>query len=54
MGGRGCSILLVHLTVIILKPAVLELMEVVRYDQTPIYNLPSRVRIQPGLMNQLL
>ena len=32
---------------IILKPAIFELMTVVRYDHIPIYNLPSRVRIQP-------
>ena len=29
---------------IILKPAILELMAVVRYDYIPIYNLPSRIR----------
>ena len=35
---------------IILKPAILELMAVVRYDHFPIYNY----RIQPGLMKQKL
>ena len=27
-------------------------MAVVRYDHTPIYNLPSRIRIQPGKTHQ--
>ena len=39
----GGSILLVHYSMIILKPAIFEPMAVVRYDHTPIYNSPSHV-----------
>ena len=51
MGGQGGSILIVHKSVIILKPAILELMAVVRYDHIPIYNSLSCVSIQSRLMN---
>ena len=42
------------LSMIILKPAILELMAVVRYDHIPIYISPSHIRIQSGLMKQKL
>ena len=39
----GGSIRLVHYTMIILKPAILELMAVVRYDHIPIVELFAKV-----------
>ena len=49
MRARG-SILLVHYSMIVLKPAILIKMAVVRYNHTPIYHLPCHFRIQPGII----
>ena len=51
IGGQQGTILLVHYYMIILKPAIFEYMAVVRYDHTPFYNSPSRVRIKQSCRN---
>ena len=47
IGGQGDSVLLVHYSMIMLKPAILILMAVVRYNHTPIHRLTCRFIIQP-------
>ena len=47
IGGQGGSVLLVHYSMIMLKPAILILMAVVRYNHTPIHRLTCRFIIQP-------
>ena len=39
--GQGGSILLVHYSVMVIKPVIFDLMTVVRYNHTPIYNCLS-------------
>ena len=50
--GQGGRILLVHYSMIVLKPAILIIMAVVRYNHTPIYRLPCCFRIQPGIITE--
>ena len=52
IGGQGGSILFVHYSMIILKPAILIIMAVVRYNHTPIYRLPCCIRLQPGIITE--
>ena len=49
--GQGDIILLVHYSMITLKPAILIIMAVVRYNHTPIYRMPCCFRIQPGIVS---
>ena len=43
--GQWGSILIVHYSMIVLKPAIFIIMAVVRYNHIPIYSLPCRFRI---------
>ena len=50
--GQGGSIFLVHYFMIVVKPAILIIMAVLRYNHTPIYRLPCRFRIQTGIITE--
>ena len=52
IGGQSGSKLVVHYSMIILKPAILIIMTVVRYNHTPIYRLPCGIRLQLGIITE--